>query len=182
MAAAGDVCFAFSERVRMKRFSEFSAGRKAVLFVASALLVGYVPLASGTFATALAAILFYPLQFLNKPVMPQGAFFAAAVAVVVIGAVALAGSAESILGEKDSHIIVVDEVAGFFVAMAFVPYDFAHLLAAFLLFRFFDIAKPPPIRRLQALPGGPGVVADDLVAGLYTCLILHGLRWVGWLG
>ena len=72
---------------------------------------------------------------------------------VAVVAVGLAEIAERIYGEKDSHKIVVDEIAGFFVSMAFVPFRPLPVAAAFLLFRIFDVLKPPPIRRLQELRG-----------------------------
>ena len=160
----------------MKQFSEFPPARRAVLFLSSGCLTGYIPVASGTVATLLAIALFWPLTPLNLWSLPRGPLFIGLLAVVCGVAVALAEVAERTYGEKDSHKIVIDEIAGFFVAMAFVPFQWPHVLAAFVLFRFFDVAKPPPIRRLQSLPGGWGVVVDDLLAGLYTCLLVHLLR------
>ncbi len=78
------------------------------------------------------------------------------------------------VGVKDPSEVVVDEVAGFFAAMAFWELSWFSLLAGFILFRFFDILKPFPARRAERLPGGIGIVADDLVAGGYTALCLWG--------
>ena len=83
-------------------------------------------------------------------------------------------------GRKDPGFVVIDEVAGQLVALLAVRPDWPHALLALLLFRFFDILKPPPIRRLEALPGGTGIVVDDLGAGIYALivvqLITHVLR------
>ena len=87
-------------------------------------------------------------------------------------------------GEKDPGRVVVDEIAGQMVALLFVRPTALVLLAAFLLFRVLDVLKPWPARRLEDLPGGSGIMADDLMAGLYANLILHGLAlWrPDWLG
>lgn len=162
----------------MKQFSEYPPGRRVLLFFSSGLLTGYIPFASGTVATLLAVGLFYPFNRLNAWSLPAGLVFVIVVIAISGVAVALSEVAERTYGEKDSHKIVIDEIAGFFVAMAFVPFQWPHVLAAFVLFRFFDVAKPPPIRRLQALHGGWGIVIDDLLAGAYACIIIHLLRLV----
>jgi phosphatidylglycerophosphatase A len=79
---------------------------------------------------------------------------------------------------KDHSRVVIDEVAGLFVSVLFVPATLQYLIAGFILFRFFDIAKPLFIRRLEALPGGWGVMADDLLAGVYANIILHAIIWL----
>ena len=86
-------------------------------------------------------------------------------------------------GREDPGFVVVDEVAGQWVALLFVPPLWPNALLAFLLFRFFDILKPWPIRRFESLPEGTGIMADDLVAGGFalagTQLILHLLQKMG---
>lgn len=165
----------------MKQFSEFHPARRVILFLSSGFMSGYIPFASGTFATLLAIPLFFPLSLVNQLRFPGAVVFVGLVLGLSALAIWLSDVAEKTYGEKDSHKIVVDEIVGFFVAMAFVPYRGPHLLAAFVLFRFFDVAKPLPIHRLQRLPGGWGVVADDLLAGLYSCVVLHIVRALGWL-
>jgi phosphatidylglycerophosphatase A len=71
-------------------------------------------------------------------------------------------------GEEDPSCVVIDEVAGQMLAFTGAPLSWASLLAAFLLFRFFDIVKPPPIRSLERIPGGAGIMLDDVAAGLYA--------------
>lgn len=77
------------------------------------------------------------------------------------------------LGVHDHGGIVFDEMAGYLVAMAFAPAGWAYVLAGFGLFRLFDIVKPFPLRQLERLPGGLGIMADDLGAGVYAALVLH---------
>lgn len=74
---------------------------------------------------------------------------------------------------KDPHFVVIDEVLGMFVTMIFVPITPLNLAAGFFLFRFFDIVKPFPCRRLEKIPGFWGITLDDLGAGVYSCLVLH---------
>jgi phosphatidylglycerophosphatase A len=159
----------------MQQFSEYPLSRRAVLVLSSGLFTGYIPFASGTFASLLAVGLFYPLQRLNVASLPTGLGFAGLVIAVAAVAIWSADLAERTYGEKDSHKIVIDEIVGFFVAMTFVPFRWPHVAAVFFLFRFFDVIKPTPIRQSQKLPGGWGVVADDLLAGLYACVCVHGL-------
>ena len=77
------------------------------------------------------------------------------------------------LGEKDPASVVIDEVCGVMVSFLFLPITWRTLILGFLGFRFFDIVKPPPIRQMEFLPKGFGIVLDDVVAGIYTNLILQ---------
>lgn len=74
---------------------------------------------------------------------------------------------------EDPGFVVIDEVAGQWVALLLVPPLWTNALLALILFRFFDILKPPPIRRFEALPGGTGIMADDLVAGAFALAAVH---------
>jgi len=95
---------------------------------------------------------------------------------LILFAVWLSDQAAKILGLKDPQIIVIDEIAGFAVA-AFLTSALPGLIVAFVLFRFFDIAKVYPASRLESLPGGAGIVLDDIMAGLYTFLIVRVLSY-----
>jgi phosphatidylglycerophosphatase A len=75
-------------------------------------------------------------------------------------------------GGKDPSFVVIDEVAGQLIALIFVPAEWKYLLASFILFRGFDIFKPPPLRRLERLPEGTGIMLDDVGAGLYAWIII----------
>ena len=77
------------------------------------------------------------------------------------------------LASKDPQIIVIDEVAGQMIALIAVPLAWKTFLAGFILFRAFDITKPPPVRQLEKLPEGVGIVADDLAAGVYALVCVQ---------
>lgn len=129
--------------------------------------VGYVPVAPGTFGTLVAAISFLMLK--PSPVV----HIVLIIFVTIVGIIA-SKTAEILLNEKDSGHIVIDEFAGYAVSILFVPATASFTVAAFLLFRFFDILKPPPIRLIEKVfPGGVGVVADDLAAGIYANVLLQ---------
>ena len=76
-------------------------------------------------------------------------------------------------GIKDPQFVVIDEVAGQLVALIGVPLTWKSFLAGFILFRVFDIVKPPPVRQLEAIPEGAGIVLDDVAAGLYALAVMH---------
>lgn len=142
-------------------------GEKCVVLLATGCYSGYVPVAPGTFGTLVAIPLCYLLSAL-------GPFQAAACIAAFAGvAVWISGEAEKVFGQKDSRLIVIDEIAGLMVTMFLVPWSLKSVVTGFLLFRLMDIFKPFPIRRLEStLRGGWGVVADDLAAGLYANVLL----------
>jgi phosphatidylglycerophosphatase A len=107
----------------------------------------------------------------------DGWLVGAAVVVTVVGIWA-AGREEVRLGAHDPSSIVVDEVAGMLVALVGQPRTVGWVLGLFVLFRLMDVWKPFPIGRLQALPGGFGIVADDLLAGAFAGLVAWLIRWV----
>lgn len=91
----------------------------------------------------------------------------------------VSGEAERIFQRKDASAIVVDEIVGFLWAMLFISPTWAHVVGGFLLFRLFDITKPFPARLCESrLPGGYGVVADDVVAGIYANIVLQILIYI----
>ena len=86
-------------------------------------------------------------------------------------------NAEKMLG-KDSTHIVIDEFCGYLLSVAFIPKSTAYLLSGFILFRIFDVIKPPPIRRLEeTVPGGAGVMLDDILAAIYTNICMQLWRY-----
>ena len=129
--------------------------------------VGFCPVAPGTVASlvglGIAAILG------GNPVSQV-----AGCGVAVALALWSSGPTARTLGKNDPSCVVIDEVAGMMVAVAALPILWPHYLAAFLLFRLLDIAKPFPINRLERLPGAWGMVLDDLLAGLIANLLLRG--------
>lgn len=85
-----------------------------------------------------------------------------------------AGAAAATLGATDPGAVVIDEIAGQLLALSFLPLDWRYYLAAFLLFRLFDIWKPFPIDRVEKWPGASGIMSDDLLAGALALGLLHG--------
>ena len=140
---------------------------KLVLFIAQGAFSGRMPIAPGTAGTVV-GVLLYLLVIDLSPLW----YGAACVGVTVLGTWA-AGYADCILGTKDSPSIVIDEIAGFLIAVFLVPFAWGYVVAGFILFRFFDILKPWPLKRLQDVPGGPGVMLDDIGAAVYTNVILQ---------
>jgi phosphatidylglycerophosphatase A len=131
-------------------------------------------------ATAGSALILTIAWFTPVPSLPV---FFALLAVGTAIAIWAAGEAEEDLGH-DAGPICIDEAIGQAIALLFVPHRLSAFVAAFLLFRVFDIWKPLGAREAQALPGGYGIVADDVIAGLTTMLALQGLLWaqtrMGW--
>lgn len=131
---------------------------------------GFSPLAPGTAGTLFTV----PFAFLFTGGLEHQPFAQLGVLVVVIAlAIWSAGAAAPEFGLKDPGQIVVDEIAGYLVTVAFLPAGWKTLAAGFVLFRLFDITKPPPCRRAERLPGGYGIVTDDLLAGLYSNVVLQ---------
>ncbi len=129
--------------------------------------IGYLPLAPGTWGTA-AGVIFILLIPLS-----QTALVVIIVSGALIGSIA-AGTAEEVIGEKDSGHIIIDELIGFLVSVMFLPQSYGYLASAFLLFRFFDILKPFPIGWVEkAVKGGAGIMADDILAGILTNMVLQ---------
>jgi phosphatidylglycerophosphatase A len=143
-------------------------GRSPVRWVAFGFGVGLLPRAPGTFGTLIAIPLVVLLTFL-------GSWLYAIVCVVLVGiAIMVADRVEHQLGQRDPGVIVIDEVVGFVVAMAFLPTKFWIVVIAFVIFRLLDILKPPPIDWVERrFKGGVGIVADDVVAGLLTNAVVH---------
>lgn len=136
---------------------------------------GYVPLAPGTVASAAAiAIAWVVHNYTGLPGTAFG-FFAA---ILAIPAVWAAGVVANQVGKKDPNLVVVDEVVGQWVTLAgAVQLNWKSWLIALVLFRVLDVWKPPPIRRLEELPGGLGIVADDALAGVYGAVALFAAGW-----
>ena len=151
--------------------------RAAVIFIASVAYLGYIPVASGTFGSLAAIPLFWVFDAIAKT---SAAASLLAFVALVAGACWIAGKADGYLNEHDSHKIVIDEVAGYVAAILFVPLTWQTAVAAFFIFRVLDVVKPFPAGYIDAnLPGGPGVVLDDVVSGFYSNLVVRGLLVVG---
>jgi len=143
--------------------------------IATFFYVGLIPIGPGTFGTLAAIPLFYVLSF-----TPLYLYLAITVVIILIS-VRASTVAEEVFGKTDPGQVVADEVCGYLITMILVPVTLSNIFLGFLLFRFFDIAKPYPVRKFEKLPGGWGIVMDDVMAGVYSCITLHILgRWVFW--
>jgi len=144
---------------------------RVALAFATACGVGYVPLAPGTFGSAVGLLLWWAL-----PASPsvQGAVI---VALFVVGSWS-GGVAERHFGRTDPGQVVIDEVMGMLITLWLNPVGWKGALAGFLIFRVADVIKPYPANRLESLHGGVGVMADDGMAAIYANLALRAGTWV----
>ncbi|MBD3349222.1 MAG: phosphatidylglycerophosphatase A [Candidatus Eisenbacteria bacterium] len=147
---------------------------RLVALVATGGYSGYAPVAPGSVGALVCAALAWLL--LPEVTFGSGAPATLVMALSILAFLALsiwaAGEAERAYG-KDASRIVIDEFAGFIVSVAFLPKTVFVYVAAYLLFRLLDVVKPFPARRLEELSGGPGVVLDDVVAGLYANVLIR---------
>jgi phosphatidylglycerophosphatase A len=150
---------------RMPRSSPFLS--RAAFVLATGLGSGYSPIAPGTAGSAVGILAWWGLSLL-----PREAAFALMALVLLLGTAAAHHVARSI-GREDPGLVVVDEVVGQWVALLFLPFTPATAVAAFFLFRLMDILKPWPARDFERLHGGIGIMADDLMAGVYANLLLR---------
>ncbi|MBP1684727.1 MAG: phosphatidylglycerophosphatase [Deltaproteobacteria bacterium] len=154
--------------------------RLLVTILASAGCVGFIPVASGTFGTMVAVPLFWGFDAVRSTSVP---LYLLTYVGMVAAACWIAGLAEHVFQEHDSHKIVIDEVVGYLAATLFLAPTWPHALAAFLVFRALDVFKPFPAGYIDKnLPGGYGVVLDDVVSGIYSNLVVQMLMAVGVLG
>ncbi len=135
---------------------------------------GFLKPGPGTYGSAATVVLWLIAAFLLHH-NTLHLLFATVIALALVVTLGIPASTRVALesGRKDPGFVVIDEVAGQLIALIAVRPDWPHALLALLLFRFFDILKPPPIRRLEALPGGTGIVVDDLGAGLYALIVVQ---------
>ena len=144
-------------------------------WIATFLGVGKLPKAPGTWASLVAALFFYPL--IEYP----ETLGAVLVGIFFIGVLACDRYAKE-LKDPDPSSAVIDEVLGMGIALLGIPSDWPYVVMAIVLFRLFDIWKPFPIRRLEKLPWGWGIMVDDLMAGLYARLWLQiGIWTILWI-
>jgi phosphatidylglycerophosphatase A len=131
-----------------------------------------VPFAPGTFGSVPGVLLAYALHAFGNPYIEV-----ATIAIVAIVGVWAASEAERHFALIDPGPVVIDEVLGMLVTVAFLPVNLVGLVIGFLVFRVCDIVKPFPARSLEKLPGGFGVMGDDFMAGLWGLAIMHVLAW-----
>lgn len=151
---------------------------RLAVFLATVGYIGYFPFAPGTVGSA-AGLVFYLLAWWTaSPIFEVGMIVALFAAGVWAGT-----TAERYFGGIDPGPIVLDEVVGMLITLAFIPVGWTGALAGFVLFRIFDVLKPYPAGRLEALHGGLGVMADDAMAAVYANITLRLVLWMwpGWI-
>jgi phosphatidylglycerophosphatase A len=146
--------------------------------VASFCGIGRLRPGPGTWGSAVAVLSWAALAHALAPSSRTLAAIGLAAAVTLIGIPAATLVARG-AGRKDPQFVVIDEVAGQLVALVAVPLGWKTFLTGFILFRVFDIVKPPPVRQLEAIPEGAGIVLDDVAAGLYALGVMHLLLHFG---
>lgn len=156
--------------VRSKKIWGKTLGEKGIILLATGFYTGYAPVVPGTFGTLVGIPIAFFLSLLGRTAATV------ILAVVILVSCWVADRAEKIYGMKDPNDIVIDEVVGYLVTVWLLPFTWFTVVAGFILFRVLDILKPFPIRKVEGwIPGGAGVVMDDVLAGVYGWIILHGI-------
>jgi len=155
--------------------------------IATGFFTGYIPWASGTFGS-LAGLLLYLIPGANRPEILCvlivigfiiGAISSASVARAVGNQLSASAKAAKITFQGGVHetpdpsIVVIDEIVGVWISLVFLPNSIWVIVLAFVLFRVFDILKPPPAHQLERIPNGWGIMLDDVAAGMYANLSCH---------
>jgi len=142
--------------------------RRFILFLSSNAGLGYVPVAPGTFGTLAGIPAFWLMAKLPLPL------WLLTFAALLCLSFWVAGAAGAIYGVVDDGRIVIDELLGYLVTVAFLPFSWTTALLGFACFRLFDVSKPPPVNWLdRKLKNGFGVVLDDVAAGVYAAILLR---------
>jgi len=151
---------------------------RLAVFIATVAFCGYAPVAPGTFGSAAGLVIYLVVWWTRSP-----AIEIALIAATFVVGVWSATQAEQHFGGTDPGPVVIDEVLGMLLTLAFIPVGLFGALAGFVLFRIFDVIKPFPADRLERLHGGLGIMADDAMAGIYANLCLRLLIWLvpGWI-
>lgn len=152
---------------------------RLAVFIATAGYCGYSPVAPGTVGSAAGLVVYLVVWWAGSAVLE-----AAQIAVLFAAGVWAGTTAERFFGGIDPGPIVIDEVVGMLITLAFIPVGWAGALTGFVLFRVFDVLKPWPARSLERLHGGLGVMADDAMAAVYANISLRLLIWFlpAWIG
>jgi phosphatidylglycerophosphatase A len=139
--------------------------------IGSGFYTGYIPFASGTWGS-LAALIIYLIPGFEKPIV----IIPAIIIFIILGI--FTGNKFDVIYGKDPAECTVDEVVGMWISLLFLPKTFLVVTAAFFMWRAFDIIKPSPARQAENLPGGLGIMMDDIIAGLYSLLLLHLILFI----
>ena len=153
--------------------------RRLALLIATCGYIGFAPLAPGTVGSAAGVLLFYLARAAGVPWLEL-----ALIALLFAAGVWASSIAEQHLGGIDPGPVVIDEVVGMLITLAWIPVTPLGALVGFLVFRVLDVVKPWPSRQFEALHGGLGIMADDAMAAVYGHLVMRGLVFaapVGWI-
>lgn len=140
-------------------------------FVSTVCGIGYLPLAPGTFAAAFAVALWYFIAIKFGQLVYWQILLVAASSIIGI----YSSGKVSLESGKDPSFVVIDELAGMWISLFLIPPSIPNYLIAFILFRFFDIAKPLGIRSMEKIKNGWGIMMDDILAGIYSNIALRML-------
>ncbi len=137
-----------------------------VKIISTFFYVGFIPFIPGTAASLVALLIFLFIK--GNPTMHVLfiLFF------LCLGSL-VTGKAEKLFGKKDPSCVVIDEILGMFISLMLLPYDIRLAVAGFVIFRILDIIKPYPANKFQLYKGSLGIMSDDIVAGIYTNIILQ---------
>ncbi|GBE02928.1 phosphatidylglycerophosphatase A [bacterium BMS3Bbin06] len=129
--------------------------------------LGYTPVAPGTAGTLMACLFFVIFR-------PGDQALLLIIPILFVVGTVSSSKAELLLKEKDSSHIIIDEFVGYLVSVVFIPYSIEVSILSFFIFRLFDIIKPPPIRHIEkGISAGLGIMLDDILAGIYTNIMLR---------
>ena len=141
-----------------------------IMLIATGFYSGYLPKAPGTWGSLVGLLIFFLLHTLSLP------YYLTVVAGLFLVGTFAAGEAEKIMDHKDPGLVVIDEIVGMLITMIAVPVTPLTMALGFILFRIFDIAKPFPVGLIdQRFHGGLGIMLDDVMAGIYSLVILQVL-------
>ncbi len=139
----------------------------SIRLLSSGFYLGYSPILPGTLGTCLGILIY-------KFLMPRnGYLYLLLILFLIILGIWISDKAELIYNKKDDKRIVIDEITGYLISMFLLPSTVMAIIFGFVVFRFFDWTKFYPIKKLENLNRGIGIMADDIMAGVYTCICLH---------
>jgi phosphatidylglycerophosphatase A len=172
---AGHILPATKMTTEIQAATQTSPSRPAALWaalIAPVFGIGRIRTGPGTWGSA-AAVLIWFLLARAVPASWQGIVLLALALIAIAVGIPAATQVARAAGIKDPQFVVIDEVAGQWVTLLFVPVTWKTVAVGFILFRGFDIVKPPPVRQLERLPEGTGIVIDDVMAGVYALAVMQ---------
>lgn len=148
-------------------------------FFATACYVGMIPGAPGTYASIVTTLIYSFVHRLGGRIVPE--LHLSVICLITVIGVVVSARVSRLVDNEDPSIVVIDEVAGQLLTFLFLPVNLWILIGGTFLFRVFDIWKPFPVRNLEPLKNGVGIMADDIAAGIYANLILQvAVRLIPW--